>query len=338
MILKKSLDKIHLVNSMAIKALSYLGVNSQKIQDWSSYATKKLGMQEIDKTKNSLMLRMDDQKQRFSISNDGGEGLAFMGWEVENESDLESFSSKLEKNQYRVFRGEKSLCDKRFVEELIYFYDPAGNKIELIFNPFKTDEEFKPGRAISGFETGICGLGHAVLHTDNIEPLVRFYKNILDFKVSDYSLKPIKLHFFHVNERHHSFALVETGKVGFHHFMVEYKNLDDVGQGYDLFQFEDNQIAYTMGRHTNDYMTSFYSYSPSGFFVENGWGGRIIDPRTWEPELTDIGPSFWGHERLHLPEDQRRIFRNKRMEIASNGIQAPLVVNCPWLYQNNLKK
>ena len=40
---------------MAIKALSYLGVTSEKIQDWSDYATKNLGMQEIDKTKNSLM-------------------------------------------------------------------------------------------------------------------------------------------------------------------------------------------------------------------------------------------------------------------------------------------
>jgi len=36
---------------MAIKALSYLGVTSEKIQDWSHYATKNLGMQEIDKTK-----------------------------------------------------------------------------------------------------------------------------------------------------------------------------------------------------------------------------------------------------------------------------------------------
>ena len=32
---------------MAIKALSYLGVTSEKIQDWSDYATKNLGMQEI---------------------------------------------------------------------------------------------------------------------------------------------------------------------------------------------------------------------------------------------------------------------------------------------------
>ena len=53
--------------------------------------------------------------------------------------------------------------------------------------------------------------------------------------------------------------------------MVEYNNLDDVGQGYDLVQFEENAIAYTLGRHTNDYMTSFYANTPSGFFVESGW-------------------------------------------------------------------
>ena len=323
---------------MAIKALSYLGVKSEKIQDWSHYATKILGMQEFDRTKNSLMLRMDDQKQRFSVSNDGGEGLSFIGWEVEKKSDLEKFASKLDNNNIKVSWGENFLCDKRFVQELIFFDDPAGNRVELIFNPFKTKEEFKPGRAISGFKTGICGMGHAVLHTNNIEPLVKFYSDILDFKVSDYSFDPIRLHFFHVNERHHSFALVETGKIGFHHFMVEYNNLDDVGQGYDLLQFEENKIAYTLGRHTNDYMTSFYSHSPSGFFVENGWGGRLINPKLWSPELTNLGPSFWGHERLHLSEDQRIQFRNKRMEIAAKGIQAPLVVDCPWLYQNQLNK
>ena len=133
-------------------------------------------------------------------------------------------------------------------------------------------------------------------------------------------------------------ALFGSGKLGFHHFMVEYNNLDDVGQGYDLLQYKDNAIAYTMGRHTNDYMTSFYSITPSGFFVENGWGGRIIDPNTWQPIETFEGPSFWGHERLYLPKEERMKFRKKRMETASEGKQAPLLVDCPWLYSNIAKK
>ena len=120
--------------------------------------------------------------------------------------------------------------------------------------------------------------------------------------------------------------------------MVEYKNLDDVGQGYDIAEQMDNAIAYTLGRHTNDYMTSFYAKSPSGFFVENGWGGRIIDPATWEPHETNVGPSFWGHERLYLPEDERDAFRQMRMRSAQQGKRSPPVVDCPWLFNEFFKK
>ena len=36
---------------MAVKALSYIGVNSDKFEDWSIYSQKYLGMQKIDRWK-----------------------------------------------------------------------------------------------------------------------------------------------------------------------------------------------------------------------------------------------------------------------------------------------
>ena len=50
------------------------------------------------------------------------------------------------------------------------------------------------------------------------------------------------------------------------------------------------------------------------------------------------GPSFWGHERLYLPDEERMKFRNKRLETASEGKQAPLFIDCPWLYSNTINK
>ena len=319
---------------MAINALSYIGVNSDKIEDWSDYSQKYLGMQRVDRGKGTLSFRMDDQKQRLAITGDTGDSLAFVGWEVENKEDLQTYAAKLEKNNVPVTLGNFSYSDKRFVEELIHFNDPQGNRIELIYNPMKDKDPFKPSRPISGFKTGALGMGHVVLHVNDFDKVVPFYRDLLGFKISDYSHTPISLCFFHVNGRHHSMALFGSGKLGFHHFMVEYNNLDDVGQGYDLLQYKEGKIAYTMGRHTNDYMTSFYSITPSGFFVENGWGGRIIDPNTWKPIETFEGPSFWGHERLYLPDEERLKFRKKRMETASDGKQAPLLIDCPWLYSN----
>ena len=92
---------------MAITALSYIGVNSDKFEDWSDYSQKNLGMQLVDRGKDILSFRMDDQKQRLTITGDKGDNLGFMGWEVENKEDLQFFASKLEKNKIDVhFRFE----------------------------------------------------------------------------------------------------------------------------------------------------------------------------------------------------------------------------------------
>ncbi|MBT6271858.1 MAG: biphenyl 2,3-dioxygenase [Rhodobacteraceae bacterium] len=317
---------------MAINALGYIGIRSDKEDDWSEFAGKLLGMQKIDQAGKSMAFRMDDLKQRLIISDEPGETLAFIGWEVDLAGDLNKYGARLEQAGYPVKFGDRNLAARRFVEDLIFFYDPDGNRVELFFNPMKSDSPFLPGRPISGFKTGPQGMGHAVLHVKQIEKLLPFYQDILGFKLSDYGLTPYPLYFFHVNGRHHSFAMVGSGNMGFHHFMVEYTNLDDVGQGYDLAQLQEDRIAYTLGRHTNDYMTSFYANTPSGFFVESGWGGRVIDPATWVPEETSVGPSFWGHERLNLTVEERTKLRDMRLKAASDGKQAPLVIDCPWLY------
>ena len=87
-------------------------------------------------------------------------------------------------------------------------------------------------------------------------------------------------------------------------------------------------------RHTNDYMTSYYSTTPSDFFVESGWGGRLINPVTWQPHETSGGPSFWGHDRLYLSEEARKDYRDMRLDIAAKGLRTPPVIDCPWLFND----
>ena len=133
---------------MAVKALSYIGVNSDKFEDWSEYSQKYLGMQQMDRGKEILSFRMDDQKQRLTITGDKGDGLGFLGWEVDSKEDLQTFANKLEENKITVNHGKTSFADKRFVEDLIYFNDPQGNRIELIYKPMIDTDPFKPGRPI----------------------------------------------------------------------------------------------------------------------------------------------------------------------------------------------
>lgn len=319
---------------MALSSLGYIGIRSARTEDWSGFATGLLGMQEVDRGGRSRAFRMDDRKQRLLVTGDGDEGLDFLGWEVDSPEELDRLAGRLEDAGVAVKLEAAALADQRLVSRLISFKDPDGNHIEVFCKPQVASDPFVPGRPISGFKTGTLGMGHAVLHVEDASALLPFYRDLLGFNVTDYGLTPYQLYFFHLNGRHHSFAMVGSGRKGLHHFMVELQSLDDVGQGYDIAQAEEGRLAFTLGRHSNDHMTSFYATSPSGFFVEYGWGARVIDPETWEPHETTDGPSYWGHERVHLPDGDpgRERMREMRMDAARRGVRAAdPVPNCAWL-------
>ncbi len=306
-------------------SLGYIGVSTRRPEDWQSFATRLLGMQQTDQGGSVRSFRMDDRRQRLIVSEagEGGGGLGFLGWEAADAAALNRVAARLDAAGTRVQWGGGALAAQRHVKELICFDDPAGNRLEVFHGAEIATEPFAPSRPISGFHTGAQGMGHAVLNVERVEPLIPFYTDVLGFGISDYGLQPYALYFFHlVGGRHHSFAVVGSGRRSFHHFMVELRSLDDVGQGYDLVQLEPEKIAYTLGRHTNDYMTSFYIHSPDGFFVEYGWAGRIIDSSTWQTHQTFEGPSFWGHERLYLPDAERKIMRDMRLAAAARGVRA----------------
>ena len=319
---------------MALMGLGYIGVRSARADDWNRFATSLLGMQRVDDAGGSQAFRMDDRKQRLLVTKDGQDGLDFMGWEVGTPADLDQLASKLEDAGVAVTLEKVAMADQRLVKQLISFQDPDGNHIEVFCDPQIASDPFVPGRPITGFKTGTLGMGHAVLHAVKVDKLLGFYRDLLGFNVTDYGLTPYPLYFFHLNGRHHSFAMVGSGRKGMHHFMIELNTLDDVGQGYDIAGQQEGRLAFTLGRHSNDHMLSFYANSPSGFFVEYGWGARVIEPETWEAHETTVGPSYWGHERLHLPEDSpvRAKMRDMRMDAAACGVQAPDPdPNCLWL-------
>lgn len=311
---------------MELKSLGYVGITSDRLDDWSGFASGLLGMQVTERSRTSLALRMDDRRQRLIVDQDRHNGCQFFGWEVADGPALDRMAARLEAAGVAVRREGQALADQRCVAGLVSFSDPLGNRLELFHGAAVADTPFSPGRCISGFRTGPLGVGHAVVTTDNIAALMPFYQDVLGFRLSDYTLSPFKAYFFHINNRHHSFAMVETGKVGVHHLMVELFSFDDVGQGYDLAQGEPERIGVTLGRHTNDLMTSFYARTPSGFMIEYGWGGRDIEPATWEPFECDYGPSLWGHDRSWLSPEMRALTRNMRLDAAANGRRAPVHV------------
>lgn len=325
---------------MSVQALGYVGIGSVNLDDWSDFATNQLGLQAMDRTDSCRTFRMDDRRQRLIADSERPEAQRYFGWEVADAPALDALAARLEAAGVSVTHEPKARADQRFVQDLISFQDPDGNRLEAFYGPMLADTPFQPARNISGFRTGAQGLGHAVLMVADFGKALSFYMDLLGFRISDFMRGPLNAAFLHVNSRHHSLALFEHPKrLGLHHLMMELYSLDDVGQGYDRALGVQDRVAVTLGRHHNDYMTSFYMRTPSDFLVEYGWGAREVTP-DWKPEQLDTLASFWGHDGLirtvagdgpppdHLPPPPPE-GRRAPLQVM-DGNYARLTGVCPW--------
>lgn len=299
-------------------ALGYIVVSTQNLADWAHYGTSQLGLQRIDRSGKTLAFRMDDRKQRVVVHEDGGSTISAYGWEMADAAAMDALAARVEASGIRVERATRALCNERHVADMVVFADPGGNRIEAFHGPAIASDPFTAGRNIAGFRTGALGLGHAVLNSTNPKPLIAFYRDVMQFGVSDYYDQPFTGCFFHVNPRHHSFAIFEHDKTMVHHVMMEYFAMDDMGHGWDIAQVNE-RVAVTLGRHAGDDVLSFYTWTPSKFMIESGWGGKVIDPATWEAGERSVGPSIWGHDRLWMPDDRRKIARDMMLKAADMG-------------------
>ena len=80
---------------MQIQALGYLGVGTDKLEDWTNFATNCLGMQGLDRGAGVRAFRMDDRKQRLVVDRSLPEGQRYFGWEVADAVALDTLAARL---------------------------------------------------------------------------------------------------------------------------------------------------------------------------------------------------------------------------------------------------
>jgi 2,3-dihydroxybiphenyl 1,2-dioxygenase len=282
---------------MTISSLGYVGVASGRRDDWAGFGSAVMGMQVVPDTGDTLHLRMDDRFSRWIVVPSGREGLGFIGWEVADAGALAEARSALEAAGVPVTEGTDEERAERRVEGLLVSADPAGNRIELFHGQAAAPDGFTPGRDMTGFRTGDLGMGHLVMEVPDPRAECDFYVDVLGFRMSDH-LKEL-LYFLRCNPRHHSIGIAHIGgDPRLLHVMLEVNSLEDVGRAFDL-ALERRLPMSTLGVHTNDQMHSFYVQTPSGFEVEYGYGGLVVDDATWETTAIDQ-PSVWGHHQLDM--------------------------------------
>ena len=293
---------------MGIRSLAYMRIGATDMAAWREYGLKILGMIEgkgVDAE--SLYLRMDDFPARLVIVPNDTDRLLVSGWETANAAELQDIRDRLSAAGVPFKEGTAGQLKDRRVVEMIAFEDTSGNSLE-VFHGAALEHRRIVSPYGHRFVTGEQGLGHVVLTTDDDDASLRFYRDVLGFKLRD-SMRlppqmvgrpadgdPAWLRFLGCNPRHHSLAFLPLpNPTGIVHLMLEVENSDDVGLCLDRALRKKVKMSATLGRHVNDEMLSFYMKTPGGFDIEFGCEGLEVEDENWiARESTAV--SLWGHD------------------------------------------
>lgn len=277
---------------MGIRSLGYVRLGATDMDGWRAFGEDFLGMMRVEGADpDSLYFRIDKFPPRLVVSPAAEPAMTALGFEVLNERDLGDLVSDVEAEGIKVTAGTPEECAERRVTGFVRFVDPAGVPVELFFGPI-LDHVRVHTPLVSGFVTGGLGFGHVIVTAEDPKVEFDFYSRVLGF-VERNTAGPV--YFMGCNPRHHTFGIApQPGPGKLIHFMVEMDTIDDVGLALDRAAEMEIPMMYSLGKHTNDQMVSFYVYSPELYAVECGWNGLLVPEEEPTYEITE--GALWGHK------------------------------------------
>jgi 3,4-dihydroxy-9,10-secoandrosta-1,3,5(10)-triene-9,17-dione 4,5-dioxygenase len=289
-----------------IRSMGYARVASTDLDAWRQFGSKVLGLAEgRGTTEGNLYFRIDEVSARLVVFPADEDRLDCVGWELADHDALQGAREHLTKAGVDFTEATAEELAERRVQEMIRFTDPFGNVFELFHGiTYESRPVVTPYAA--RFVTGEQGMGHVVIPVDDDVEALRFYRDVLGFRLRDSMSMPgefvgkepgskVWLRFLGVNPRHHSLAFLPMPNPSrCVHIMFEVEKLDDVGRALERVRKHKAPLSATLGRHMNDEMVSFYVRSPGGFDIEFGCEGLTVNDKRWVArESTAV--SYWGH-------------------------------------------
>jgi len=281
-----------------IAALGYIVVRGP-VEEWCEFATQVLGAQLVPGDDSSVArFRTDEKAWRIRVEEGPGgpDCLVALGYSVDDDESFDELVASLRERSIDVTE-DADLARDRQVQRLASFGTPDGITVEAHVGHQANQAAFVSPRGVR-FVTGDLGLGHTFFFAEDGRRSARWFQDVLGFRLSDtIAVGEENGYFLRCNPRHHTvaFAAVPGPPPGLGHLMVEVDSLESVGRALDIVQRSTYPVLITLGEHSNDRMTSFYVATPSGFTIEYGWNGLLVDDATWKVGHYD-STSLWGHE------------------------------------------
>lgn len=169
------------------------------------------------------------------------------------------------------------------------FFSPDGLPFEV-----SADVARGSSRAMERWEGFPVKISHIVLHSPDHKAAVRFFTEVLGFRVSDW-LGDFMC-FLRCNSAHHRLAIL-PGPPCLNHVAYDMLTVDDMMRGVNRLRQRGTDLRWGPGRHTAGNNTFSYFCTPAGFAVEYSSELEEVDFETHQDQVHQPGPHAmdqWG--------------------------------------------
>lgn len=169
------------------------------------------------------------------------------------------------------------------------FFSPDGLPFEI-----SADVERLDRRALERWEGMPVRISHIVLHSPDHQAAVRFFTDVLGFRVSDWLGDFMA--FLRCNSAHHRIAIL-PGPPCLNHVAYDMVSVDDMMCGASRLRQGGIELRWGPGRHKAGNNAFSYFVTPNGFAVEYTAELEDVDFDTHEPTVHPPGPRVmdqWG--------------------------------------------
>lgn len=221
-------------------------------------------------------------------------GLKRLGFEMESPQALDALCEVLTANDIAHRELPREECAAFRVGRCVRMVEPSSG---ATFDFFDAMREYG-GRPYAPTVAKIQRLGHVVIKTPKYPEAVRFFREVLNFRISDEVDGAITFMRAFPNPLHHSLGIGRGATPGLHHLNFMVTEVDDIGRALWRFQKAEVPVVYGPGRHPPSGSMFYYFLDPDGLTVEYSFGmeefpevgarkHRVLEPG---PDSLD----YWG--------------------------------------------
>ncbi len=288
--------------TLRYQRLGYVALNVSDLDRSEDFYSRLVGLESMGRGPDDCrFLRCSDRHHDLVLHKSDTPGLKRIGFEMESAAALAELKQTLQDAGLPAVEVPEDECKAFKLRRCIRTREPLTG---ASFDFYDAMGELG-GRAFKPTVAKIQRLGHVVLKTSEYDAAVKFFTQVLNFRVSDEVDGMVIFMRCFPNPFHHSFALGKATGKSLHHINFMVTEVDDIGKAMWRFQKENVIVVNGPGRHPPSGSMFYYFLDPDGMTIEYSFGMEEFaehnprKPRVLLPVRESI--DYWG-----APTDARK--------------------------------